>query len=170
MVKYILFLLSSIAVSSSAFAIARALDLDSALKEADLIARLTVTSVGPAPKDSGYRNLATANVTNSVKGLPAGSVSLLSDNGYICPNVLYKVGDECIVFAKRRPDGSFETMNQYSGQFRVEDGKVRYYAFRRPETHLPAGASREAITKELEKMVPADEIVTELRERLKKVK
>jgi hypothetical protein len=169
--RLFLFLLSSFAMASSAFALARSLDVESALQEADLIARITVTSVGDAPKGSGYEHLATATVTNSVKGLPAGAtLSILSDNGYICPNVVYGVGDDCIVFAKRRRDGSFETMNTLAGRFRVQNGNVRYYSFHRISTQLAMHGSDEDIRKEFERTAPAEQILTELRERLKNSK
>ena len=125
MIHRLILCLLAILLPTDAFAMSRGLDLDSALRDADLIARIKVISVAQAPSDSGYKQLAQATVTESIKGLKAGTViELLSDNGFTCPNVLYQANDDCIIFARRTPKGHFETMNTYAGQFRIRDGLV----------------------------------------------
>ena len=95
MKKLILFLLSWLAITPMAFPFAACLGLEPALKDADLVARVKIVSVANAPADSGFRQLARAMITDSAKGPKAGvSIELLSDNGFIGPNVNYAVGDE----------------------------------------------------------------------------
>jgi hypothetical protein len=130
-----------------AFAMAAGLDLETALRDADLIARIKVVSTKPAPAGSRYKQLALATMTESIKGSKAGeTIQLLSDNGSTCPNVLYAANDDCIIFARRTPEGYYETMNTYAGQFRVRDGLVEAcYLFYRTEPELAKKAKPEAI-------------------------
>jgi len=67
---------------------AAALNLNSALQDADLITRVKIVSVTDAPAGSGFKHVARATITDAAKGpQPGESIELLSDNGFICPNV-----------------------------------------------------------------------------------
>ncbi|MEQ1853693.1 MAG: hypothetical protein ABMA01_19125 [Chthoniobacteraceae bacterium] len=134
---------------------AAALDLKTALRDADLIARIKVVSTKPAPTGSRYKQLALATITDGIKGPKAGdTIQLLSDNGSICPNVLYGANDDCIIFARRTPEGYYETMNTYAGQFRVRDGLVEdCYLFRRTAPELAKNAKSEAIISAFRRLI-----------------
>ena len=160
-------LLCLLAIAPAALPLAVWLDLETALRDADLIARVRVISVSPAPADSGFKHIARVTVIDTAKGSKLGeSVDLLSDNGLTCPNVLYAVGDDCIVFAKRRKNGHFETMNAYAGQFRVENGSAEFYLPSRLSPPLWEHGSTEQILAELKRKIPAAEIMADLRRRL----
>ena len=138
-----------------AFAMAARLDLTSALRDADLIARIKVVSTKPAPPGSGYKQLAEATISEAIKGSKAGNtIQLLSNNGFICPNVIYKANDDCIIFARQTPKGYFETMNTYAGQFCVRDGIVEgFYLFVRIAPELAEKAKSEAIVSTLKRLI-----------------
>ena len=166
MKKIILLLLSWLAITPVAFPMAVALELEPALKDADLVARVKIVSVTDAPAGSEYRKLARATVTDSAKGPKAGeSIELLWDNGSICPNVIYKVGDDCIVFAKRQKSGYFETMNTYAGQFRLENGTTECYLLSRLDPTRYLGTREEVLAK-MNRKYSADELMAEFRRRL----
>lgn len=154
---------------SAAFPMAEALDLDKALRDADLIARVKVISVGPAPANSGYTHIARATIMEALKGQKLGeSIDLLSDNGLSCPNVIYAVGDDCIVFARRRKTGHFDTMNAQAGRFLVEKGSAEFYPLIKPDPEVMRHGTAEQIQAEFRRKTPAEEIIKELRRRLLK--
>ena len=166
MKKIILFLLSWLAITPVAFPMAMALELEPALKDADLVAHVKIVSVADAPADSGFRQLARATITDSAKGPKAGEhIELLSDNGNICPNVLYAAGDDCVVFAKRNKSGHFQTMNTYAGQFRIENGTTECYMLSRldPKRYL---GTREEVLANMNRKYSAKELMAEFRRRL----
>ena len=138
-----------------AFAMAAGLDLTTALRDADLIARIKVVSTKPAPAGSRYKQLALATITEGIKGPKGGdTIQLLSDNGFICPNVLYQANDDCIIFARRTPEGHYETMNTYAGQFRVRDGIVDgCYLFYDTAPELDKKVKPEAIISALRRLI-----------------
>ena len=163
MKKLILFLLSWLAITPMAFPLAACLELEPALKDADLVARVKIVSVANAPADSGFRQLARAMITDSAKGPKAGeSIELLSDNGFICPNVNYAVGDDCIVFAKRRKSGHFQTMNTSAGQFRLDKGATECYLFEDLDPDFYKGTA-DQIRARMHRKYQAEEIMATLR-------
>ena len=106
--------------------------LAKSLKEADVIARIRITSdaeiIPHTPKldPREYRRIATATVLTPFKGCKAGdTLKLNHTNGFGCPNVIYTTEHEYIVFLRKSSDeGRFDTMNLYAGQFPIEDGMV----------------------------------------------
>ncbi len=91
----------------------------------DLIARVNVLSISPAPAGSRYRGIARVRIVASIKGLAKGKeVDLEFDNGLACPNVRYAKGEDCLIFAARLQNGHFETYNTYFGKYFYRDGKV----------------------------------------------
>ena len=166
MKKFPLFLFLSLAFALPAFPMARSLELEPALRDADLVARVKIISVVTAPADAGFRQLARATITDVAKGPKTGeNIELLSDNGYTCPNVVYQVGDDCIVFAKRRKSGHYETMNTYSGRFRLENGVTECYLLLKLDPDLLRG-TREQIDARFHRKYRAEEIMAEFRRRL----
>ena len=167
MSKLIPFLLSCLAFTQAAFPWeGRSVDLGSSLRKADLVARVKIVSVANAPADSGFRQLARATITDAVKGMKQGeNIDLLSDNGYVCPNVIYKVGDDCIVFAMRRKSGHFETMYTYAGLFRLENGAAECHLLADLDHELYRGTFKEIEAKVRHKY-QAEEILAVLRRHL----
>jgi hypothetical protein len=160
----VFFLLSATPV---AFPKASGLDLDTALRDADLIARIKVISVAPAPAHSGFNHIAHATVMDVAKGSKQGeTIEIFSDNGLVCPNVIYSVGDDCIVFARRTKSGHFETMNTYLGKFRIENGSTEFYLLPRFDPKLNQHDTPKQIQADFKRKIPADAIMTELRRRL----
>jgi len=108
------------------------LSLEKALKEADIIAHIRITSAvqiipyTPKLDPREYRRIATATVLTSFKGCKAGdTLKLNHTNGFGCPNVIYRAECEYIVFLRKSSDeGRLDTMNLYAGQFPIEDGMV----------------------------------------------
>ena len=106
--------------------------LEKALKEADIIAHIRITSdvqiIPYTPKldPREYRRIATATVLTSFKGCKAGdTLKLNHTNGFGCPNVIYRTECEYIVFLRKSSDeGRFDTMNLYAGQFPIQDDMV----------------------------------------------
>ena len=137
------------------FAKAIGLDLKTALRDADLIARIKVVSTKPTPVGSRYKQLAQATITEGIKGRKGGdTIQLFSDNGLACPNVLYDVNDDCIIFARQTPEGYFETMHTYTGRFRVRDGIVEgCYLLSDIAPELAKKAKPEAIVSTLRRLI-----------------
>ncbi len=89
------------------------------VKQCDLIARVTVLSTQKlAEKPAGkYASVANVRLLEVLKG-PAQprEIQLAFDNGYACPNVHYKAGEEVLVFLTRERNGRYATFNTYFGK------------------------------------------------------
>ena len=116
---------------SVAYAKAGYVSLPVKVNKSDLIAKveiLSTTQVVPLRTKlhlGEYRSKAEVKVIQSIKGLKAGEVFTLEfDNGFICPNVWYKKGDECLVFNTKMQNGDYETFNTYFGKYMVKENKV----------------------------------------------
>ena len=84
-----------------------------------------------------YRSIASAEVVTLLKGSVSGrSLKFDFDNGLGCPNVLYRSGEECIVFLGRQRNGRLETVNSYYGKLFVDGDTVKRW-------HLPGYQSRD---------------------------
>jgi len=110
-----------------ALAMARKIDLPTKVVSCELIARVKVSStkICASKTNAGLHRVAQCRVLESVKGLKKGvQFELEFDNGAACPNVLYKPGDDCIIFARLLANGRYSTYNTYFGKFTVQDGVV----------------------------------------------
>lgn len=116
----------------AAFAKAAYAPLPQKVAQSDLIARVQITStrknVGEDVGQSAYRSIASARIVHSFKGLGKGQpIELEYDNGAVCPNVLYKPGEECLVFLVRNKNGRYSTFNSYYGKYLVKEEAVLHW-------------------------------------------
>ena len=83
--------------------------LSELVRPADLIARVTILSEYGDPvltRRTGYRRVAWARVTDSVKGSARDAlIPLYYDTGWLCPNVSYLKGEDVLLFAYRTGRG-----------------------------------------------------------------
>jgi hypothetical protein len=122
-------LMALLVVMNRGVAMAKAMriDLPTKIVSSELVARVKVSStkIYATKTDAGLRRVAQCRVQESVKGLKKGvQFELEFDNGFACPNVLYKAGDDCIIFARLLANGRYSTCNTYFGKFTVQDGVV----------------------------------------------
>lgn len=123
--------------------------------DCDLIANVEILSITQvvwrALKPGECRSRAEVKVVKAIKGLKVGDIYTLEfDNGYICPNVTYRKGEECLVFNRKLPGGHYETYNTYFGKYFVKNNKVQ-------------GWKQGSTT-------PLDEVVTEITNLMQKTK
>ncbi len=150
MKKTLLSLVLVLISSHICFGMAVGLSLEDAIERADVIAHIRITddleviprftrteskngtvsfSTNSNDPDK-YRNLAIASIVHDFKGsIEKSEIKIQHTNGYGCPNVIYRVGEEYIVFLRKDSDSdTYVTMNFYAGQFRMEaDQVVAFY-------------------------------------------
>ena len=136
------------ALLSPGFGMGIALSENAVRTESDVIAHVIITATAPVesapetksdPSTDRFERVATARVITAVKGCKAGdSLSLLFDNGFGCPNVIYAEKEECLVFLKKDTAGVYRTMNLYCGRFSVNDGQVADFYLMGPVEKTPA--------------------------------
>ena len=125
MIMIVRFLVILLSAAPTGFSVGIGLDLDDLLG-ADLIARVTIVAVTDGNSDPGYTRLAHATVTDSAKGAKVGeALDLLSspEDTIRCGPIHYEVGDDCIVVARRRSTGGYETMNGSAGKYEILGGE-----------------------------------------------
>jgi hypothetical protein len=95
--------------------------MDEKVAACDLIAQVRVGSIRwkGFPSLSRYRFVARARVIRAYKGEPGREIEIEFDNGYVCPNVYYTPGEECVAFLAREPGGRYSTFNTYYGKYPV---------------------------------------------------
>ena len=74
----------------------------------------------------------------------------------------YAVGDDCIVFAKRRKSSHFQTMNTSAGQFRLDKGAAECYLFEDLDPDFYKGTA-DQIRARMHRKYQAEEIMATLR-------
>jgi predicted small lipoprotein YifL len=130
----------------AACGLAAGLSMPEAVVEADVIAHIRVVDDVEVVPDSitkrdgntltvsmnieklgEYRHVATAKLVETFKGAAGEkTIEIRHTNGFGCPNVHYKNGDDCLVFLRKEPGTDrYVTMNFYAGKFPIEDGGVR---------------------------------------------
>jgi hypothetical protein len=127
------------AVTAASGACARAVNmpLPEKVRQSTVIARVRVLSTQQSLPDEHYKSVARLRILEAVKGTRAGQeLELAFDNGFACPNVLYKEGEECLVFAGKRSDGRYETVNAYNGKYLIKEARVPYWKPRVAESTL----------------------------------
>ncbi len=140
-----------ICLSTQVWSMGVGLTEDQARKKSDVIAHVRIVATtkdadpfrskpdAPEPKLDSFSQLATAEVLTAVKGCKNGDVLTLAfNNGYGCPNIIYREKEECLVFLQKSADGPYHTMNLYCGRFSVEDGQVQRFYLMRSEGKTPA--------------------------------
>lgn len=118
-------------ITSSVFAELVYVDLNSKIKSADLIVKVKISKILNVEKgiSKRYLQVAKANVKSIIKGQEKQpDISILFDNGYLCPNVDYNASSEYILFLVKNSKGLYETVNLSGGQFPViQKDSIRYY-------------------------------------------
>jgi hypothetical protein len=124
------------------------------VKLSDLIARVTVVSVRETGEQDGHARVAWVRVVEGFKGAEAGEFFELGSDTVrggvpiACPNVTYSAGEDVLLFAKRLPDGKYQTLYADAGKFPVTDGRISKAPFPERQTYESAAA---AVRRELKK-------------------
>jgi hypothetical protein len=123
------------------------------IKPADVIARVTILSVRETGAMEGYSKIASAQVTDSIKGLEGGSVFELENDAanMICPNVRYLEGEDVLIFAKKMANGHYETLYADAGKFLIGEGAISKQPFREGQSYDSARAEIEGEMRKIEK-------------------
>jgi hypothetical protein len=122
------------------------------VKPSDLIARVKIIHVRETGAREGYGKIAVASVVEALKGTEVGSV-LEVGNDFVnvaCPNVFYEAGEDVLLFAKKMPDGRYETTYVAAGKILIKDGRVSQQPFRQDQSYDSAIAEVRREVKKLE--------------------
>jgi hypothetical protein len=102
------------------------LSLKDLVTQSTIVARVHVVSVRRNPQVMNQKywwqrrllaRVATVRVVDPFKGAPKGAqIQIAYDNGAGCPNVLYTVGDDCLVFLHGYKDRTYQTLNYDNGK------------------------------------------------------
>ena len=146
-----LILLSLVGVSAGESIVIR--HVSELIKPAEVIARVTILSVQDTGAREGYSKIAYARVTDSIKGLEEGSVLELENDvaNVTCPNVRYTEGEDVLLFAKRMPNGHYETVYADAGKFLIVSESVSKQPFSKDQSFSSARAQIEREMKKLER-------------------
>jgi hypothetical protein len=92
-------------------------------------------------------------VTDPIKGLELGSVFELENDvaNVICPNVRYAEGEDVLLFAKKMPNGHYETLYADAGKFLIKDGAISKQPFRTGQSYESARAEIKREMRKIEK-------------------
>ncbi|MCM8531266.1 MAG: hypothetical protein NE330_08920 [Lentisphaeraceae bacterium] len=118
--KQLLFSLLLLLGYNPTFAKAALVPLEEKVKSCELIARIKVLEIN---KNLGgkFKSQAKILILDKIKGEDTGTEVILEfNNGLGCPNILYKLDDDCIIFAKKMKNGNYYTFNTYFGKVEVE--------------------------------------------------
>ncbi|HEX8163879.1 MAG TPA: hypothetical protein VF538_18565 [Pyrinomonadaceae bacterium] len=117
----------------------------------DLIARVKIIHVRETGAREGYGKIAVASVVEALKGTEVGAAFELG-NAFVnvgCPNVSYETGEDVLLFAKKKPDGRYETTYTAAGKILIKDGRVTQPPFKIDQSYDSAVAE---VRRELEKL------------------
>ena len=122
-------------------------------KPADVIARVTIFYVRETGAKEGYSKIASAGVSDSIKGLEGGAVFELENDAadVICPNVRYSEGEDVLIFARKMPNGNYETLYADAGKFLIKDGTVSGQPFKEGQSYDSARTEIESEMRKIEK-------------------
>jgi len=112
------------------------------IRPAEVIARITIISVQDTGANEGYSKIAFARVTDSIKGPEVGNVIKLENDvaDADCPNVKYAEGEDVLLFAKKMPNGHYETVYADAGKFLIEDENINKRPFRKGQRYISVRA------------------------------
>ena len=112
------------------------------IKPSDAIARVTILFVQETGAKEGYTKIAYASVTDPIKGVEVGSTLELENDAanVACPNVGYAAGEDALVFAKKMPNGHYETTYSDAGKFLIEGEAVGKQPFKTGQSYSSARA------------------------------
>ena len=110
------------------------------VKPSDLIGRVKIIYVRETGAREGYGKIAVASVVEAVKGAKTGGVFELGSDfvNVACPNVSYEAGEDVLLFARRKPDGRYETTYAAAGKILIRDGRVGQPPFRKDQSYASA--------------------------------
>lgn len=100
--------------------------LEQAVSESDVIARVTILSVRDLDSRDEDGRIATAEVTHSEKGPGKGerfNIEFSSESSR--PDVDYRPGDDCLLFAVRTPNGRYRAYDSHYGKLPVREHMVQ---------------------------------------------
>lgn len=140
-------------------------NVDWALREADLVARIQVVSIVKASEGSA---IARSKVIDLVKGENDGSlIDLVFYPNVACPFQSFEVGEDCLVFVWRTQEGKLVTIFARAGQFAVKDGHCQLKLPDPPGLAYPEYSPESSFRSNLDQMTPIADLVIALRERAK---
>ena len=134
-----LVLLSAASAAAEQIEVRRVSEL---VKPSDLIARVTILHVRETGASEGYGKIAVASVVEALKGAEVGSLIELGNDfvNIACPNVFYAEGEDVLLFAKKMPDGRYETTYAAAGKILIKDGRVSQQPFKQDQSYDSAVA------------------------------
>ena len=132
-------LLSAVFASAEQIVVQRVGEL---VKPSDLIARVKIVHVRETGAKEGYGKIAVASVVEALKGTEVGSVIEVGNDlvHIVCPDVSYETGEEVLLFAKKMPDGRYETTYAAAGKISIKDGRVSQQPFKQDQSYRSAVA------------------------------
>ncbi|MCM8538139.1 MAG: hypothetical protein NE334_19505 [Lentisphaeraceae bacterium] len=102
------------------FAKAALVPLEEKVNSCELVARIKVLEIKKI-SNSKFKSQARILILDKIKGEATGKEVILEfNNGLGCPNVHYKLNEDCIIFAKKMKNGNYFTFNTYFGKVKVE--------------------------------------------------
>ena len=121
------------------------------VKPSDLIARVKIIYVRETGAREGYGKIAVASVVEAVKGTETGVVFELGNDfvNVACPNVSYEAGEDVLLFARKKPDGLYETTYAAAGKILIRDGRVSQPPFRKDQSY---GSAVDEVRRELKSL------------------
>ncbi|MCA1616769.1 MAG: hypothetical protein LC800_22305 [Acidobacteria bacterium] len=111
------------------------------VKPADLIARVRILSTTGTGAADGYPGkVSLVSVTEAVRGAVRGQVVELEHSyvNVICPNVMYEVGEDVLLFATKRPGGRYGTLYADAGKIPIRHGLVERNPFKQGQSYASA--------------------------------
>lgn len=123
------------------------------VKPSKVIARATIICVTDTGAKEGYSKIAYARVTDSIRGLEDRSIFELENDAanVLCPNVRYSEGEDVLLFAKKMPNGHFETLYADAGKFLIDEGAISKQPFRKGQSYHSAKTEIEHAMMRIEK-------------------
>ena len=127
------------------------------IKPSEVIARATIICVLDTGAKEGYSKIAYARVTDSIKGLEGGRIFELENDAanVLCPNVRYSEGEDVLLFAKKMPNGHYETLYADAGKFLINEGAISKRPFRNGQSYHSAKTEIEREMRRIEKGPPS---------------
>jgi hypothetical protein len=149
LIAHALITLLAIAAAAEQIEVRRVSEL---VKPSDLIARVKIIDVRETGAKEGYGKIAVASVVEALKGTEVGSIFELGNDfvNVACPNVSYEAGEDVLLFAKKMPDGRYETTYVAAGKILIKDGRVSQRPFRNDQSYRSAAAEVRREVEQLE--------------------
>jgi len=124
--RHAVFTATYLLACASADVFAAPVQIEKAVSESDVIARVTILSVRDLDSQGKHGRVATVEVTQSEKGPGKGEkFEIKFGCGPSSPAVDYRPGNDCLLFAVRAANGRYRAYDSHYGKFPVRDHMVQ---------------------------------------------